>query len=161
IITGKFHLQMQPVDLLPILDAAIDTLRLAIDARKIWLRKDFTPTTLMILGDASRLQQVFWNLLSNAVKFTPAGGIIDGSVRLERSHVEVTVRDNGEGINAEFLPFVFDRFRQADGSLNRKHGGLGLGLAIVRHIVELHGGTAQVSSAGLNCGAAFTIRLPL
>jgi CheY-like chemotaxis protein len=114
-----------------------------------------------VSGDAGRLQQIVWNMLSNAVKFTPKGGRVQ--VRLERaeSHVEIIVSDTGQGIQKEFLPYVFDRFRQADGSLSRMHGGLGLGLAIVRHLVELHGGTVEVVSGGEGQGATFTVKLPL
>src|SRR5256885_6486419 len=120
-----------------------------------------SPSARHVSGDASRLQQVVWNLLSNAIRFTPSGGRV--CVRLERSgsNAQISVSDTGCGIGSDFLPYVFDRFRQADGSTTRRHGGLGLGLAIVRHLVELHGGAVKVDSTGEGCGATFTITLPL
>jgi CheY-like chemotaxis protein len=114
-----------------------------------------------VSGDSGRLQQIVWNLLSNAVKFTPRGGRVQARLERVDSHVEIIVSDTGQGIQQEFLPYVFDRFRQADGSLSRMHGGLGLGLAIVRHLVELHGGTVEVFSGGEGQGATFTVKLPL
>ena len=161
IITGKLRLDVQAVELAPVVEAAIVSLRPAADARGIKLRAVLDPHAGPVSGDPTRLQQVAWNLLSNAIKFTPKGGRVE--VRLERidSHVELVVSDTGQGIKPEFLPYVFDRFRQADGTTTRAHGGLGLGLAIVRHLVELHGGTVRVGSRGDGHGATFTVVLPL
>ncbi|MBF2047903.1 MAG: response regulator [Elainella sp. C42_A2020_010] len=161
IITGKLRLNVCPVELITVIEAAIDTVRPAADAKEIQIRPILDPEAGPVSGDADRLQQVVWNLLSNAVKFTPKGGWVQ--VRLERvnSHVEIVVSDSGLGINPDFLPFVFDRFQQADSKTTRSHGGLGLGLAIVRHLVELHGGSVSVYSAGLGQGAIFTVQLPL
>ncbi len=143
-----------------VINAAIDSAQLAADSRGIHLEVTLDPAASHISGDSSRLQQVFWNLLSNAIKFTPSGGRVE--VRLERagSNVQISVSDTGEGISSDFLPFIFDHFRQADGTSTRRHSGLGLGLAIVRHLVELHGGTVHADSPGEGCGATFTIRLP-
>ena len=161
IITGKLRLSAQPVDLRTIIIAAVDGLRPAAEAREIGLELQLDSPAGQVSGDPDRLQQVAWNLLSNAIKFTPKGGRV--LVRLERaeSHVEVTVSDTGQGIAPEFLPYVFDRFRQADATSTRVFGGLGLGLAIVRQLVELHGGTARVESAGEGLGSTFTVSLPL
>lgn len=161
IITGKLRLDVRAVDLSSVIAAAIDAARPAAEAKNIRLQVLLDPQAGLISGDPDRLQQVIWNLLSNAVKFTPKGGRVQ--VRLERvnSHVEIVVSDTGTGIEAEFLPFVFDRFRQSDGSMTRRHGGLGLGLAIVRQIIELHGGTVAVESDGAQQGATFTVNLPL
>jgi PAS domain S-box-containing protein len=161
IITGKLRLNVQPVELSPVVEAAVDVVRPAAASKDVRLQVVLDPEAGPILGDPERLQQIIWNLLSNAVRFTPKQGRIQ--VRLERlnSHVEVTVSDTGQGISREFLPFVFDRFRQADGSFTRSHGGLGLGLAIVRHLVELHGGTVSAYSAGEGKGATFTVQFPL
>jgi signal transduction histidine kinase len=114
-----------------------------------------------VIGDAGRLQQVAWNLLSNAVKFTPAGGHVQVTTTIDDGHAELRVTDTGIGIPPAFLPFVFDKFRQADGSFTRQHGGLGLGLAIARHLIELHGGSVEALSAGEGTGATFVVRLPL
>jgi CheY-like chemotaxis protein len=151
---------MRVVELPPIIEAAMDVVRPAADAKKIRLISALDPTG-PVSGDPDRLQQVVWNLLSNAVKFTPIEGEI--TIRLERegAHVTITVSDSGEGIEPEFLPFVFDRFRQFEGRPARVHGGLGLGLAIVRHLVELHGGTVSAASRGRGQGATFTVTLPL
>ena len=161
IITGKLSLNIGPVDMATVINAAMDSVQLAADSKGIQLAIILNPAARHISGDANRLQQVIWNLISNAIKFTPAGGSID--VRLERvdSHAQIMVRDTGEGIEPDFLPFIFDRFRQADSTSTRSHNGLGLGLAIVRHLVELHGGTVVAESAGKGCGTTFTIRLPL
>ena len=161
VITGKLRLSIGLVDLVSVVNAAIDSVQLAADSRGIHLVVTLDPSARHISGDANRLQQVFWNLLSNAIKFTPAGGRVE--VRLERAgaNVQISVSDTGEGISVEFLPFIFDHFRQADGTSTRRHGGLGLGLAIVRHLVELHGGSVSADSPGEGCGATFTIRLPL
>lgn len=161
IITGKMRLDVQAIDLVKIISAAVETARPAADAKNIRIHTMLDLRIDAVSGDPDRLQQVVWNLLSNAVKFTPKEGQI--KVKLERvnSHIEITISDTGKGIEAEFLPFVFDRFRQSDGSMTRRQGGLGLGLAIVRQIVELHGGTVSVTSAGENQGASFTVHLPL
>ncbi|MGA9769105.1 MAG: PAS domain S-box protein [Blastocatellia bacterium] len=161
IISGKFRLKAQPLEVAPVIEAAIDSVRPTAEARGVRLQVILDPDAGPVSGDAGRLQQVVWNLLSNAVKFTPKGGRVQ--VRLTRinSHIELEVSDTGQGIAREFLPYVFDRFRQADGSTSRLHGGLGLGLAIVRHIVELHGGGVTVDSPGKDQGATFTIKLPL
>jgi PAS domain S-box-containing protein len=161
IITGNLRLDVRPLDLVPVIEAALDSVRPAAEAKNIDLQINFAPLTGPVSGDPARLQQVAWNLLSNAVKFTPRDGRV--RVRLERveSHIEITVTDTGEGIRPEFLPFIFDRFRQADSSTTRVHGGLGLGLAIVRHLVELHGGTVEAESKGEGEGSTFRVRLPL
>jgi signal transduction histidine kinase/ActR/RegA family two-component response regulator len=161
IMSGKVRLDVQAADLPMVVEAAINTVRPAADAKDIRLHIVLDPLARPVRGDPNRLQQVFWNLLTYAVKFTPKGGRV--SVILERvnSHLELHVSDNGEGIETEFLPHVFDRFRQADSSMDRRHGGLGLGLSIVKQLVELHGGTIAVCSAGKGKGAAFTISLPL
>ena len=161
VITGKLRLAIEPVDLALVVNAAIDAIQLAADAKGIRLAVAIDPSARTIAGDAGRLQQVVWNLLANAVKFTPAGGQI--VVRLERdgAYARLSISDTGEGIGQELLPFIFDRFRQADSTSSRRHGGLGLGLAIVRHLVELHGGTVSAESPGVGSGATFTITLPL
>jgi PAS domain S-box-containing protein len=161
IITGNMRLDVEPVRLGSVIAAAVESVRPSAEAKGIRLSALLDPAADMVSGDAERLQQVVWNLLSNAIKFTQKGGRVQ--VRLERvdSHIEITVADNGQGIKPEFLPHVFDRFRQEEGGTGRQHGGLGLGLAIVRHLVELHGGTVHASSAGVNQGATFTIMLPV
>jgi PAS domain S-box-containing protein len=161
IVSGKLRINIKPVELTSIVETAIDTVRPAAEARDIEIEKHFDEHPALVSGDAERLQQIVWNLLSNAIKFTPKGGRV--SVSLERADqtAQITVTDTGKGIEPEFLPYVFDRFRQADGSSTRKHGGLGLGLAIVKHLVELHGGTISATSEGVGKGAAFAVRLPL
>ncbi len=161
IITGKLRLDVRAVDLTKVIMAAIETVRPAAEAKNIRLQILLDPEAASISGDPERLQQVIWNLLSNAVKFTPKDGRVQ--VRLERvnSHVEIIISDTGKGVDREFLPYVFDRFSQFDGSMTRRQGGLGLGLAIVRQIVELHGGIVSVNSAGENQGTTFMINLPL
>ncbi|HYY59279.1 MAG TPA: ATP-binding protein, partial [Pyrinomonadaceae bacterium] len=161
VITGKLRLDVRAVDLGGVIRAAADSLQPAADAKAIRLRTLLDPAAGPVSGDPDRLQQVVWNLLSNAIKFTPKGGSVE--VRLERvnSHVEIVVSDTGKGIAAEFLPHVFDRFRQADQTITRTHGGLGLGLDIVRQLVELHGGAVHVTSPGEGLGATFTVTLPL
>jgi len=158
-ITGKLTLQMDVVDVANVINAAIDSVQLAADSKQIQIEVILDPSVRHVAGDASRLQQAVWNLLSNAIKFTPTGGKV--SVKLEHvdSNVVIQVSDTGQGISKEFLPCVFDRFRQGDGTSSRRHGGLGLGLAIVRHLVELHGGEVSVASDGEGCGATFTIIL--
>jgi signal transduction histidine kinase/CheY-like chemotaxis protein len=161
IISGKLRLDALPVSLAQVVQAAVDVVKPAADAKDVRLEVDTDPFAGLVLGDPGRLQQIVWNLLSNAVKFTPDGGRAQIRLRRVNSHVEILVSDSGQGISAEFLPFVFDRFRQADGSLARRHGGMGLGLAIVRHLVELHGGTVSAFSAGRDKGSTFTVKLPL
>lgn len=161
IIRGQLRLNVQPVSLVPVIEAAIDTVRLAAEAKSIRLQSVLDPLAGSVSGDPSRLQQVVWNLLSNAIKFTPKGGRIHICLQRVNSHIEIVVNDTGEGISPAFLPFVFDRFRQSDGSMTRSYSGLGLGLAIVRHLVELHGGTVQAESPGRDQGATFTVKLPL
>ncbi len=161
IISGKVRLDAQRIDLTPVLQAALETVRLAAEAKGIRIQATLDAATRRVSGDPVRLQQVFWNLLSNAIKFTPAGGQVQVSLREVNSQLEVSVSDSGEGIAAEFLPHVFDRFSQADASPSRRHGGLGLGLAIVKQLVELHGGTVHVQSAGPGLGATFRLLLPL
>ena len=161
IIRGQLRLNVRPVNLVPVMEAAIDTVRPAASSKNLQLQCVLDPSAGPVSGDSDRLQQIVWNLLTNAVKFTPKGGHVQ--IRLERinSHVEITVTDTGQGIRADFLPFVFDRFRQADSSITRSFSGLGLGLAIVRHLVELHGGTVHADSPGEGLGATFTVKLPL
>lgn len=161
IITGKIRLNVQSVDLLPIIEAAIETVQPAADAKTIRLQSVLDPAAGPVLGDAERLQQIIWNLLSNAIKFTPKTGRVQVALQRINSHVEIIVADTGQGISAEFLPYVFERFRQADNSITRSVGGLGLGLAIVRQLVELHGGTVHAVSPGEGQGATFTVKLPL
>ncbi|HEX8172510.1 MAG TPA: ATP-binding protein [Thermoanaerobaculia bacterium] len=158
---GKLRLEVRPLDLADVVDAAIDVVRPAADAKGVHIERALDAEAGHVSGDVDRLQQVVWNLLANAVKFTPRDGSV--TVRLERveAHCELTVTDTGEGISPTFLPYVFDRFSQADSSSTRAHGGLGLGLGIVRHLVELHGGTVQAFSNGEGEGATFAVRLPL
>ena len=160
IVTGKFHMSLGPVRLSDVIESAADTVRPAAQARDIRLELAIDPAAGPVAGDASRLQQVIWNLLSNAMKFAPAGGRVQ--VRLEDagSCIELSVTDDGPGIDPAFLPYVFDRFRQADSSSTRRHAGLGLGLAIVRHLVELHGGTVEARNREDRPGAVFVVRLP-
>jgi signal transduction histidine kinase/CheY-like chemotaxis protein len=161
IVSGKLRLDVRPIELEPIVDAAVEAIRPAAAARGIRLQVTLDPKAGPVSGDEGRLQQVFWNLLSNAIKFTPKGGSV--SVTLERvsSHIEVTVSDTGCGVPADKMAHLFERFWQADGSTSRAHGGLGLGLAIVRHLVELHGGTVEAHSEGVDRGTTFRVVLPL
>ncbi len=161
IITGKLRIEVRPVDLAPVVEAAVAVVRPAASAKRVQLQTVFEPGTGLIAGDPERLQQVVWNLLSNAVKFTPNGGRVQVKLGRVNSRVEVAVSDTGAGIAPEFLPHVFDRFRQADMGTTRRHGGLGLGLAIVRHLVELHGGTVRAESAGEGLGTTFRVSLPV
>ena len=161
IITGKLRLETRQLELAPVVEAAIDSVRQAADAKNIRLGTQFDDETDLVTGDPDRLQQVVWNLLSNAIKFTPKGGSVGVRVGREGSDVFIRVRDTGRGIAAEFLPHVFERFRQQDGSTTREQGGLGLGLAIVRHLVEQHGGRVSAESAGERLGSTFTIKLPV
>lgn len=160
IITGKLILEIATFDLATLMQAVMASTRFAADAKNISLILDTEPGVGLIRGDASRLQQVFWNLLSNAIKFTPRGGRIAFSLKRSESKVQINVKDSGAGIEPSFLPYVFERFRQEDSSMTRNFGGLGLGLAIVRHIVELHGGTVHVESEGKGKGSTFRVCLP-
>jgi signal transduction histidine kinase/ActR/RegA family two-component response regulator len=160
-ISGKVRLDVRNVDVASIVSAATDSIQLTAEAKGIHVEADLDPAAGFILGDPVRLQQVVWNLLSNAIKFTPAGGRIDVRLARQDGHVEIVVSDTGSGIAPEFTPYVFDRFRQGEAGTTRQHGGLGLGLSIVRHLVELHGGTVSVESAGVGMGATFRVSLPL
>ena len=161
ILTGNLYLDLHPLEVVPVVENAINVVQPTADAKGIKIEKYFDSKPLMISGDANRLQQVVWNLLSNAVKFTDSGGRVCIKVSRVGGVVEVSVSDTGQGISKEFLPYVFERFRQADSTTTRQHGGLGLGLAIARHLVEIHGGTVNAMSGGDGRGATFTIRLPL
>jgi PAS domain S-box-containing protein len=160
IVTGKLRLEPRPMDLVAVIHTAIESVRPAIDAKALSFSTSLPPTFRPFVGDPDRLQQVIWNLLSNAVKFTPAGGSVTIELARTSEGAQIAVRDSGRGINPAFLPFVFERFRQADSASNRRFGGLGLGLSIVRHLAELHGGTVQAESAGEGQGATFIVRLP-
>jgi signal transduction histidine kinase len=160
IISGKMRLQVTQIDATRVVQAALDTVRPAADAKGIAVQASLAPVGWMA-GDGDRLQQVAWNLLSNAVKFTPRGGTVRVQLTRTSDDVELIVEDTGQGISPDFLPHVFDRFTQADSSTSREHGGLGLGMAIVRHLVELHGGTVDAHSEGPGRGAVFTVRLPV
>jgi CheY-like chemotaxis protein len=161
IVSGKLRMDLRPVSLGAVVDAAMDAVRPAAESRSILLESTLDPNAGQVMGDPGRLQQVVWNLLSNAIKFTPEGGRVQVSLARVNTSAEVTVTDTGEGIAPEFLPHVFERFRQADASSTRPHKGLGLGLAIVRHLAELHGGSVHVTSPGLGRGSSFSVRLPL
>jgi len=161
IITGKMHLDVQPTNPVEFTEAAIEALRPAAEARGVSIEKVMNAGVGTISGDPARLQQMVWNLLSNAIKFTPKGGSVKVKLEREGAHVLITVSDTGEGIGPEFLPHVFERFRQADMSTTREHGGLGIGLAIVQHLAALHGGTVKAESDGPGRGATFTVRIPL
>lgn len=161
IITGKMRLDFRPVEIVPIIEATIDSVRPAAEAKGIKFEALLDRSANFISGDANRLQQVVWNLFSNAIKFTPEGGRVEVQLKRQGARAQITVSDTGQGIDPRFLPFIFDRFRQADGSTTRKHGGLGLGLAIVRHLIELHGGSIKVHSEGIDQGSTFTIVLPV
>jgi len=160
-ISGKLRLEIRPVRVADILNAAIETVSPALNAKHIRFDAQFDPETPTISGDPDRLQQVVWNLLSNAIKFTPDGGTVRLRLHRAGTHVQIEVSDSGDGIPAEFLPYVFERFRQADTGSRRRYGGLGLGLAIVRHIVELHGGTVTAESDGEGQGSTFRVLLPV
>jgi PAS domain S-box-containing protein len=161
IVSGKMRIEVRPVDLVGVIEAAVEVVRPAADAKQVRLQVVLDTKAPPVSGDPQRLQQVVWNLLSNAIKFTPKGG--HATVTLERvnSQVEIAVSDTGQGMDGEFLPHVFDRFQQADTSSTRLHMGLGLGLAIVRHIIEAHGGTVHAESPGVDRGSVFTVKLPL
>lgn len=161
ILRGKTVLNPTSVNLAQIVKAALDTVQLSADAKQIQIQTHFAQNLVNITGDSTRIQQIIWNLLSNAVKFTPENGEIEIYLDQSKTHTQIRVSDNGKGINPQFLPYVFEYFRQEDGTTTRQFGGLGLGLAIVRHLTELHGGTVQAESAGEGQGATFTVRLPL
>jgi CheY-like chemotaxis protein/two-component sensor histidine kinase len=161
IASGKLRLELQNVELGSVIDAAADTVRPAALAKSIRLDVVREPHVGPITGDPNRLQQVVWNLLSNAVKFTPREGRVQAHLRRVNSRVEIVVSDTGPGIAADFLPYVFERFRQGDSSSTRPHGGLGLGLTLVKQLVELHGGSVTAESSGAGQGATFTVKLPV
>jgi len=161
IVSGKMRIDAHPLGVVPVVDAAIDSVQAAANGKQIRLVRSFETHTGEVLGDARRLQQIVWNVVSNAVKFTPRGGEVRVAVRSSADTVEIAVSDDGRGIDARFLPCVFEPFRQADGGSARVAGGLGLGLAITKHLVEIHGGTIDVESEGLGKGATFTVTLPL
>jgi two-component system, chemotaxis family, CheB/CheR fusion protein len=160
-IMGQIRFEMSAVELIPVIQAATDTIRPAADAKGVELRLMLDTAAGLVSGDAARLQQIVWNLLTNAVKFTSRNGHVDVRLKREDTSVVIIVSDNGEGISPEFLPHIFDRFRQAESTTTRQHGGLGLGLAIVRNLVELHGGTVRAASHGVGQGATFTVTFPL
>jgi signal transduction histidine kinase/CheY-like chemotaxis protein len=161
IVTGKLRINLAQVDLANVIDMAIEGVRPAAEAKRITVTADLDRTAAVLRGDGDRLQQVIWNLLSNAVKFTPKGGSVFVHMRRVSSELEVEVRDTGEGIQESFLPYVFESFRQSDSTSARQHGGLGIGLSIARHILELHGGSIRVTSDGPGKGASFVVRLPV
>ena len=161
IITGKLRLDVSPIELEPVVAAAVDTIRPASDAKNIQLQVSLDPLVGRISGDPNRLQQVVWNLLTNAIKFTPRGGHVEVRLEPDESSARITVTDSGEGISQDFIPYIFDRFRQADSTFTRLHGGLGLGLAIVRHLVEMHGGSVSAASPGRGMGSTFAVSFPL
>ncbi len=160
VITGRLRLEARPTDLLPAVEAALDAIRPAAESKGVEIVTHLSPQPEMVLGDADRLQQIVWNLLSNAVKFTPEGGRVELRMESDAERIGVIVSDNGEGIEPEFLPYVFDRFRQADTSVTRRFGGLGLGLSLVKQLTELHGGTISAASEGPGRGATFIVILP-
>jgi CheY-like chemotaxis protein/nitrogen-specific signal transduction histidine kinase len=160
-ISGRIRLDIQRVEIEKVIDAAIAAVRLGAEAKGIRIERYVDSEAGAISGDPTRLQQVVWNLLSNAIKFTPRGGWVRVTLQRVKSHLEICVEDNGQGISAELLPEVFERFRQADSSTRRRTGGLGIGLSLVRHLVELHGGAVRAHSAGENQGASFMVTLPV
>jgi PAS domain S-box-containing protein len=161
IVTGSLQMKIQPVALTPVIEAAVDTIRPSADAKAIGLHLVLDPARVLIAGDSARLQQIVWNLVSNAVKNTPKGGHVHVTLQRVKSQAEIVVSDTGRGISPDFLPFVFDRFRQENSGSTRTAGGLGLGLAIVRQLVDLHGGSVRAESGGENLGATFTVTLPI
>ena len=161
IITGKLRLVSIPVEIMKVVQAAVEVVRPAADAKSIGLHLSLDPSAGTVSGDPQRLQQVIWNLLSNAIKFTPVHGNIEVTLKRVESNARLMITDSGEGIGEEFLPYVFDRFRQADNTSTRAHGGLGVGLSIVRNLVEMHGGSVSAASQGKGKGACFTVSLPL
>ena len=161
IVTGKMRLDVRPVDLKAVVEAALDVVRPAAEAKDLRLQAVLDAQAFGITGDPDRLQQVVWNLLINAVKFTPRGGRIQVHLRRANSHVEIIVSDSGQGMAPAVLPHVFERFQQGDSTSTRRHTGLGLGLALVRHLVELHGGTVEATSPGQGQGSTFIVKLPV
>jgi CheY-like chemotaxis protein len=161
VIAGKMRLEVRTVDLKTLIEAALDAVRPAADAKQIRLQSVLDAADVAMMGDPARLQQVVWNLLINAVKFTPKGGRVQINLLRVNSHVEIIVSDTGQGISPDVLPFIFERFRQADSSSTRAHMGLGLGLALVKHLVELHGGSVVAESGGDGKGATFIVKLPI
>ena len=161
IVSGKLRLDVQPVELPLVVHNAVATVQPAADAKGVRLQTVVDPSVGPVSGDSDRLQQVVWNLVSNAVKFTPRGGRVQIRLEAINSHIEIVISDTGIGIRPDFLPYVFERFRQADSGTTRQTGGLGLGLSIVRNIVEMHGGSVRASSEGEGLGATFRVRLPL
>jgi signal transduction histidine kinase/ActR/RegA family two-component response regulator len=161
IITGKLHLDIQPTEIVAVIEAAVDSVRPMAANKGVKLEISLDPNVGLISADAKRIQQIVWNLISNAIKFTPPEGKVQVRLETLNSHIEITVSDTGIGIPGDFLPYVFERFLQADASKTRRHGGLGLGLSIVRHLTELHGGTVSVQSEGNEMGATFIISLPV
>ena len=160
IVSGKLRVSVGKVDVPSIAELALESVRLAAEAKALTLEAHIEPTAGQITGDADRVQQIIWNLLSNAIKFTPKGGRVQLHVQRSDGGIEIAVQDSGQGIDPAFLPHVFERFKQADGTITRSKGGLGLGLAIVKHLVELHGGTIAVTSEGVGKGASFAAVLP-
>ncbi|OLB99305.1 MAG: hypothetical protein AUH30_05365 [Candidatus Rokubacteria bacterium 13_1_40CM_68_15] len=161
IVSGKLRLDTRAINLVPVIEAALDAVRPSADAKGIRIQSVLDPRASPVLGDPDRLQQVVWNLVANAIKFTPRSGQVHVSLRSVDSHAEIVVSDNGVGIDALLMPYIFERFRQGDSSSTRAHGGLGLGLALVKHLTELHGGTVEADSLGEDKGATFTVKLPL
>jgi signal transduction histidine kinase len=161
IISGKLNLALEPTDMADVVGAAVEALRPQAEAKQISLQVDIATAAATTLGDASRLQQVVWNLLANALKFTPSGGKVEVRLQSQDAWLELVIRDDGQGIAADALPLIFDRFNQAESSFTRSHGGLGLGLAIVRHLIDLHGGRVSAESAGPGSGATFRVLVPL
>jgi CheY-like chemotaxis protein len=161
ILKGAIRLALEPVDVVTVAQAAMDAVRPQAESKNVRLALDAVPGDRTVSGDAGRLQQVIWNLLANAIKFTPDGGRVDMFVESSNRHTEVRVVDTGQGISPDFLPHVFERFRQADDATTQRHTGLGLGLSIVCQLVELHGGSVHAASEGVGCGATFTVRLPV
>ena len=160
IVTGKLRVEAKAVNLVPAIRAAVDTVYPAAEAKSITITTSFFDSNAVVIGDPSRLQQIFWNLISNAVRFTPKKGRVDIRLLKVDSNFEIIVEDTGVGISDKFLPYVFERFRQVDSSIKRTHGGLGLGLAIVRHLAELHGGSVFAASEGEGKGSTFSLKLP-
>jgi CheY-like chemotaxis protein len=161
ILAGAIRLALRPVDLAAVGQGALDAIRPLAETKNVHLAFDAVDGPRTVSGDADRLQQVIWNLLANAIKFTPEGGRVNVRIESANDHVAVTVADTGSGISPDFLPYVFERFRQAEGATTQRHTGLGLGLGIVRQLVELHGGTVHAASPGVGHGATFTVRLPM
>jgi len=160
LVAGELKLETEPVDIKEVFLATVDVLRSAAEKKNIQLKLDIDDCTSIVLGDHNRLHQVVWNVLSNAIKFTSEHGSIEARLECAPHHIEISVKDTGIGIASPFLPYIFDRFRQADATSTRRFGGVGLGLAIVRHVVEMHGGTVSASSEGPGLGATFTLRFP-